>query len=58
MEIQSDGWRLALAIRRANKRLSWIYLLQLPSSQLGFSLLELRNADYSNRRGDYLCCKS
>ena len=57
MEVQGDGWRVALAIRRANERLSWLYLLQLPTSQLGLSVLEFRDADYSNRRRDYLCFK-
>jgi len=58
MEIQSDGRRVALAIRRANKRLNWIYLLQLPTSQLDLPVLEFRDADYSNRRRDHLYFKS
>ena len=58
MEIQSDGWRVALAVRRANKRLSWIYLLQLPTSQLDLYVLEFRDADYSNPRRDYLYFQS
>jgi hypothetical protein len=58
MEIQSDIRRVALAIRRSNKRLNWIYLLQLPIAQLDLSVLEFRDADYSNPRRDYLCFKS
>jgi len=46
MEIQSDFRRVALAIRRANKRLNWIYLLQLPTAQLDLSVLEYRDAAY------------
>jgi hypothetical protein len=38
MEIQSDVRCVALAIRRANKRLNRIYLLQLPTAQLDLSL--------------------
>jgi hypothetical protein len=57
MEIQSDGWRVALAFRRANKRLNWIYLLQLPASQLDLSFLKFRDTNYSDRRRDYLCFK-
>jgi hypothetical protein len=58
MEIQSDVWRVALAIRRANKRLNWIYLLQLSTSQLDLSFFEFRDAYYSHRRRDYLRFKS
>jgi hypothetical protein len=58
MEIQSDGRRVALAIRRANKRLNRICLLQLPTSQLDLSVLEFRDASYRDRRRNYLCCKS
>jgi hypothetical protein len=58
MEIQGYGRRVALAVRRANKRLNWICLLQLPTSQLDLYVLEFRDADYSNRRRDHLCFKS
>jgi hypothetical protein len=58
MEIQSDVWRVALAVRRTNKRLNWIYLLQLSASQLDLSVFEFRDADYSHRRRDYLRFKS
>jgi hypothetical protein len=58
MEIQSDGWRVALAIRRANKRLNWICLLQLPTSQLDLSVRQFCDANYGDRRGDHLCFKS
>jgi hypothetical protein len=58
MEIQGDVWRITLAIRRANNRLNWIYLLQLPTAQLDLSALEYRNADYSGRRRDHLYIKS
>jgi hypothetical protein len=58
MEIQSDVRRVALAIRRANKRLNWIYLLQLSTSQLDLSVFEFRDADYSHRRRNHLRFKS
>jgi hypothetical protein len=57
MEIESDGRRVALVIRWANKRFSRFYLLQLSTAQLGLSVLEFRDADYSNRRRDYLRVK-
>jgi hypothetical protein len=50
MEIQGDVRRVALAFRRANKRLNWIYLLQLPTAQLDLSVLEFSDAAYGNRR--------
>jgi hypothetical protein len=58
MEIQGDGWSVALAIRGANKRFNRICGLQLPTAQLGLSFLEFRNADYGNCRRDYLYFKS
>ena len=58
MEIQSHFWRVAMAVRRANKRVNWIYLLQLPTSQLDLSVFEFRDAGYSHRRRDYLRFKS
>jgi hypothetical protein len=57
MEIQGDRGRIALALRRSNKRFNWIYLLQLPTPQLDFSVLEFRNADYSDHGRGYLCFK-
>ena len=58
MEIQSDVRCVALAIRRANKRVNRIYLLQLPTAQLDLCVLEYRHAAYGNRRRDHLCFKS
>jgi hypothetical protein len=47
MKIQGDGWRAALAVHRAMSA-SIGFIVYSYQSQLDFSFLEHRNADYGN----------